>query len=55
MAVVIHPASESADEHLDRLNQLARRLRNPDLAERLARTKSVEQVIRLLNTTDQSG
>jgi Kef-type K+ transport system membrane component KefB len=55
MAVVIHPANESADEHLDRLNQLARRLRNPDLAERLARTKSVEQVIRLLNTTDQSG
>jgi hypothetical protein len=55
MAVVIHPANESAEEHLDRLNQLARRLRNPDLPERLARTKSVEQVIRLLNTTDQSG
>jgi Kef-type K+ transport system membrane component KefB len=55
MAVVIHPANETAEEHLDRLNQLARRLRNPDLPERLARTKSVEQVIRLLNTTDQSG
>jgi Kef-type K+ transport system membrane component KefB len=55
MAVVIHPAGESAAEHLDRLNQLARRLRNPELPERLARTKSVEQVIRLLNTTDQSG
>jgi len=55
VAVVIHPANESGSEHLDRLNQLARRLRNPELPERLARAKSVEQVIRLLNTTDQSG
>lgn len=55
LAVLIHPAGESASEHLDRLNQLARRLRNTELPERLARTKSVEQVIRLLNTSDQSG
>jgi hypothetical protein len=55
VAVVIHPANETGAEHLDRLNQLARRLRNPELPERLARAKSVEQVIQLLNTTDQSG
>ena len=55
MAVLIHPANERAEEHLERLNQLARRLRHPDLAERLAQTQSVEQVIRLLSTTDQSG
>jgi Kef-type K+ transport system membrane component KefB/mannitol/fructose-specific phosphotransferase system IIA component (Ntr-type) len=52
MAVVIHPAGERTAEHLERLNQLARRLRNPELPERLARATSVEQVIRLLNTTD---
>lgn len=55
MAVVIQPSSESTSEHLDRLNQLARHFRNADLVTRLAKTKSVEQVVSVLSLGDQSG
>lgn len=55
VAVVIHPANETVEEHLMRLNGLARRLRRPELSEALGKAKSVEQVIYLLQHQDQTG
>jgi len=55
VAVVVHPANETVEEHLRRLNGLARRLRRPELSETLGRAKSVEQVIHLLHHKDQMG
>ncbi len=55
MALIVHNSNESAAEHLDRLNQLARRLRNPELPEDLLKAKSVEQVTYMLKKSDQSG
>jgi Kef-type K+ transport system membrane component KefB/mannitol/fructose-specific phosphotransferase system IIA component (Ntr-type) len=55
MVVVAHPAIEPPAAHLERLNQLARRLRAPGLVDSLLQAKTVDRVIAILRDGIQSG
>ena len=55
LVVVAHPSTESPAAHLERLNQLARRLRAPGLVDSLLQAKTVDRVIAQLRDGIQSG
>ncbi len=55
VALLLHPLRESSQAHLDRLNRVARTLRNPDLLPVLLKARNAEQVQALLREAAQSG